>query len=52
MAKLKEFVKCFKNRSNNQYMLTVRSRKLKEFDIKLDDLLDLDLKKKLKKFGS
>jgi len=52
MTKLKDFVKCFRNKANNQHMLTIRSRKLKEFDIKLDDLLDIDIKKKLKRFGN
>jgi len=51
MAKLKDFVKCFKNRANNQKLLIVRSKKLKEFDINLEDLLDTHIKRKLKRFG-
>jgi len=51
MVKLKDFVKPFKNKRNNQRFLTVRAKKLKEFDINLEDLLDINIRRKLKKFG-
>jgi len=50
--RLKDFVKCFQNKSNNQKMLTIRSKKLKDFDIKLDELLETEIKRKIRRFES
>jgi len=48
--RLKDFVKCFQNKSNNQKSLTISSKKLKAFDIKLDDLLNTEIKRKIRRF--
>lgn len=48
--RLKDFVKCFKNKRNNQNIIIPSSRKLKKFNMEVDDLLNLELNNKLKKF--
>ncbi len=50
--KLKDFVNPKKNKRNNQISLDIKKNKMKEFNIDLKNILDLeiDFPKKIKKF--
>jgi hypothetical protein len=49
--KLREFLNLTQNRKNKQLSLNVRKTKLKENNLDIEDILELNLiKKKLKKF--
>ena len=47
---LKDFVSHFTNPKNKQEKLEIKKLKLKEFDISVEDLLDLKVTKKIKRF--
>ncbi|MFW6129622.1 MAG: hypothetical protein ACOC56_00470 [Atribacterota bacterium] len=48
--KLADFVKCFKNSRNNQKTLTVSSRKMKKYNLNMNDLLNTEVNKKIRDF--
>lgn len=48
--KLRDFVNPKVNSANNQNSFDIRSRKLKELDISIEDLLNLPINKKIKEF--
>jgi len=47
---LKDFVKCFKNKRNNQNIIIPSSKKLKKFNMDIDDILNMELNKKIENF--
>lgn len=49
-VQLKDLVSHFINKKNSQEKLEIRKLKLKEFDLTIEDLLDLKVSKKIKKF--
>jgi len=50
MVKLRDVVSYFKNNKNNQEKLEIKKLKLKEHDLDVDDLLDISIRRKLKRF--
>lgn len=50
--KLKDFVNPKKNKRNKQMSLDIKKTKLKKFDLKIKDILNIDipLSKKMRKF--
>lgn len=48
--KLKDFLNECKNKANNQDVFTLKKRKLKNLGLSKKDLLDLEVKKSIKKF--
>ena len=47
--KLKDFLNKKVNSANQQISFDIKKKKLKEFDMDIDDILDMDLIKKVKK---
>ena len=46
MVKLRDFLRLQVNKANNQKRLEVRSKKLKESNLRIDDILDLEMEDK------
>lgn len=47
---LKEFVKLVVNKNNKQNSLIIKKKKLKEFNLDIDDLLVIEINKKKRGF--
>ncbi len=48
--KLKDFVSVYKNKKNNQIKFEIKKKKLKEFDMELNDIINSPINKKIKEF--
>ena len=48
--KVKDFVNLTKNKRNNQESLNIKKLKLKEFGLDIEDLLEIKINKRIKKF--
>jgi len=50
MITVRDLVAHFKNKKNLQEKLEIKKNKLKEFNLTVDDILDLKINKKIKNF--